>query len=93
MRPFRGYCKKIELSKHALEEIDRRGISADIVESVLQKPQQIVDEYGNKRAYQSIMNIGEKDYLVRVIVNHSVEPAKVVTIYRTSKISKYWRPQ
>ena len=62
------------------------------METILQNPQQIVDEYGNKKAYQSILDLGTgKDYLVRVIVNDSVEPAKVVTVYKTSKIAKYWR--
>ncbi len=32
-----------------------------------------------------------KSYLVRVIVNNTIEPAVVVTVYRTSKINKYWR--
>ena len=83
---------KFEISRHAHEEIERRGIPLKIVDSVLQNPQQIVDEYGQKKAYQSIIHIGKgKDYLVRVIVNDTVDPAKVVTVYRTSKISKYWR--
>ena len=83
---------KFEISSHAHEEIGRREIPLNIVESVLHNPQQIVDEYGHKKAYQSIIDIGTgKDYLVRVIVNDTVDPAIVVTVYRTSKISKYWR--
>lgn len=83
---------KFEISRHAHEEMRRREIPLNIVESVLHNPQQIVDEYGNKKAYQSIIDIGTgKDYLVRVIVNDTVDPAKVVTVYRTGKISKYWR--
>jgi hypothetical protein len=81
-----------EISRHAREEMERRAIPLNIVESVLQNPQQIVDEYGNKKAFQSIMDIGTgKDYLVRVIVNDTLDPAKVVTVYKTSKIMKYWR--
>jgi hypothetical protein len=58
----------------------------------LKDPQQIVDEYGNRKAFQSIIKFETgKDYLVRVIVNDKVEPAKVVTAYRTSRINKYWR--
>ena len=30
-------------------------------------------------------------YLIRAIVEDQVEPAVVVTVYRTSKIGKYWR--
>ena len=83
---------KFEISRHAHEEIKRRGIPLNIVETILQNPQQIVDEHGNKKAYQSIINIETvKDYLVRVIVNDTVDPAKVVTVYKTSKIGKYWR--
>ena len=44
------------------------------------------------KPYQSITGseTGE-NYLVRVIVNDTVEPEKVVTVYKTSKIKKYWR--
>lgn len=83
---------KFEVSRHAKEEMDRRGIPETVVETILQNPEQIVNEYGNKKAYQSIIDSGAgKNYLVRVIVNDIVEPAKVVTVYKTSKIEKYWR--
>lgn len=83
---------RFEISRHAREEISRRGLPENLVETILQNPQQIVDEYGNKKAYQSILDLGTgKEYLVRVIVNDTVEPAKVVTVYKTSKIKKYWR--
>ena len=81
-----------EISSHAREEMERRAVPLNIVEAILQNPQQIVEEYGHKKAYQSIIDLGTgKDYLVRVIVNDTIDPAKVVTIYRSSKISKYWR--
>lgn len=83
---------KFEISRHAQEEMDRRGITRNLVETILQNPQQIVDEYGNNKAYQSIINLRTgKDYLFRVIVNDNVDPVKVVTVYKTSKIKKYWR--
>jgi len=34
---------------------------------------------------------GSKTFLLRAIVNDGVEPAVVITAYRTSKIEKYWR--
>ncbi len=81
-----------EISRHAREEMERRAIPLNIVETVLRNPQQIVDEYGNKKAFQSIMDIGiGKDYLVRVIVNDTLDPARVITVYKTSKVKKYWR--
>lgn len=83
---------KFKITKHARKEMDRRGIPDDTVEVILQKPDQIVEEYGDTKAYQSIMDFGTgKNYLVRVIVDDRVVPGKVVTVYRTSKIDKYWR--
>ena len=83
---------KFEISRHEREEMDRRGIPETVVETILQNPEQIVNEYGNKKAYQSIIDSGTgKVYLVRVIVNDTVDPAKIVTVYKTSKIEKYWR--
>jgi len=30
-------------------------------------------------------------YLVRVVVDVEREPAEIVTVYRTSKMSQYWK--
>ena len=83
---------KFKISRHAEEEIERRKIPRKFVDSVLEKPDQIVDEYGNKKAYQSQIDFGEgKIYLLRVIVNESVDLKVAVTVYKTSKVKKYWR--
>jgi hypothetical protein len=83
---------RFEITKHARKEMDRRAIPEDTVEAILQKPDQIAEEYGGRRAYQSIMDFGTgKSYLVRVIVDDTVVPGKVVTVHKTSKIDKYWR--
>jgi hypothetical protein len=44
---------------------------------------------------QSRILMGEpaKTYLVRVFLDVDRRPAEVVTVYRTGKISKYWREQ
>ena len=84
---------KFRLSRHALEEIERRGIPRDLLDQVLQNPQQILPERDGKKIYQSQVEFGgSKLFLLRAIVNDAVEPAVVVTVYRTSKIEKYWRP-
>lgn len=78
-------------SKHALEEIADRKISKEIVDSVLRNPQQIIDHGINKMVYQSVVEFtGDKTYLVRVIVAIDKEPNVVITLYKTSKIEKYW---
>ena len=79
-------------SHHAQEEMARRGISQSMVDDVLANPQQIVDTPDGKKAYQSQVDFGSgRLFLLRAIVAEDVEPNLVVTIYRTSKISKYWR--
>jgi hypothetical protein len=78
-------------SKHVLEELEKRKISRSLLEEVLRAPEQKVPEVDNITCYRSRMEIGGKRYLLRVMVNDRVNPPVVVTIYRTNKITKYWR--
>ena len=79
-------------SKHAESELVLRQIPREFVEEVLQQPQQIVPERPPKKSYQSKVDFGGKTFLLRVIVDDTIEPAMVVTVYRTTKINKYWKP-
>ena len=76
----------MELSKHLQEEMQRRGIPLAVVESVLAAPAQKLPEHGDVVCYQSKVEINRKPYLARVMVNEKT--AKVVMVYRTSKINK-----
>jgi len=79
------------LSRHAQEEAERRGIPLPMIDAVLQQPQQVVPERGGRKSYQSQLDFGGgRVFLLRVIVDDSVDPAVVITVYRTSKISRYW---
>jgi len=71
----------------------RRAIIEDIVRSVLRSPQQRVEVRAGRIVLQSkiAMPEGAGEYLVRVFVDIDRAPAEVVTVYRTSKIKKYWR--
>jgi hypothetical protein len=82
---------KYELSSHVQQEMERRGILLAVVEAVLAAPGQKVPEHGNVICYQSKVEINQKLYLVRTMVNEKAMPPKVVTAYRTSKIDKYWK--
>jgi hypothetical protein len=82
---------KHELSRHVQQEMERRGIPLAVVESVLAAPGQKVPEHGDVVCYQSKIEINQKPYLVRVMVIETAIPMKVVTVYRTSKIGKYWK--
>jgi len=78
-----------ELTRHAREEMQRRAIPMATVEAILRAPMQKTPELGDVVCYQSQVEISDRLYLVRVMVNERT--GKVVTVYRTSKIGKYWR--
>ncbi|MBA2448529.1 MAG: DUF4258 domain-containing protein [Chloroflexi bacterium] len=80
------------LSRHAQKEIQRRAIPVHLLQSVLERPQHIVPARSGRKAYQSQLRFdGDRLFLVRAIVNDTVDPPMVVTVYRTSKIARYWR--
>ena len=80
-----------EVTEHARDELARRSIPSELLREVLLSPQQIVPTYGNRVVYQSQVYLGEgRTYLLRAVVDDNVQPAEVVTVYKTSKISKYW---
>jgi hypothetical protein len=53
---------KFHISKHANEESECRGIAPEILEAVLENPNQIVEEYEGKKAYQSKIDSGSKTF-------------------------------
>ena len=82
---------EFRITDHARKELTRRQIPESALKAVLDNPEQIVPEESGRKAYQSRLDFGGKIYLVRAIVEDDVKPAVVVTVYRTSKIAKYWR--
>ena len=78
-----------EFSKHASEQMQQRHISITIAKKVLANPDQILTENG-KKIYQSLVAIAGKNYLIRIFVNSLKHPNLVITVYKTSKISKYY---
>lgn len=80
------------LTAHVLEVLRERGIARETVEAVLRNPQQVVPASNGRKAHPSHLDLGgSKLYLVRAILDDRADPAVVVTVYRTTKISKYWR--
>jgi len=83
---------RFRISRHAREELVSRRIPADLLQAVLDRPEQVVEEHGGVRAYQSKFEFERgKMFLVRAIVAEEADPPVVVTVYRTTKITKYWR--
>ena len=86
---------RFRISSHAEWEMRRRGIEFARVEAVMNGPEQrLPDETrADRRIYQSRVEFDGKLYLLRLVVADGEEPPVVVTVYRTSKIEKYWSPQ
>lgn len=85
---------KYRLTRHAKEEIGRRGLGEGMVDVVLQSPQQVVPGSGGRMVYQSQLSLeGGKIFLVRVVVDERSDPPAVITAYRTSNIDRYWRSE
>ena len=83
------------ISEHALFEMKRRGLSEELVRSVMSSPEQRMDARPGRVVLKSRIPMGEpaKPYLLRVFLDVDRRPAPVVTVYRTGKISKYWKEQ
>jgi len=79
-------------SKHAQEQIYRRGINSEMVLLTLTRPDQTIVDIENIEIviYQSIIKEDNQMFLLRVFVNRDKRPNVVITLYKTTKISKYY---
>ena len=82
----------IIFSKHAQEQMHRRGIKYETVLFTISQPDQtIIDEDDMSIIiYQSIIKDDEQMFLLRVLVNKDKQPNVIVTLYKTTKILKYY---
>lgn len=80
-------------TEHALMEMERRGISQEQVRNMLAHPRQMEILREGRAVYQTKYDTGNpsKTYVLRVFVDVDRKPPAIVTVYRTSKIEKYWR--
>jgi Domain of unknown function (DUF4258) len=78
---------------HALTEMAQRKITREDVRTVLANPEQMEMIRASRTVYQTKHEMGDppKTYILRVFVDIDHKPPCVVTVYRTSKIEKYWR--
>lgn len=81
------------LTDHARFEMARRQVSEDLVAQVLSAPEQTEIVRPGRALYQSRLGDASKFFLLRVFIDMDHAPPKVVTVYRTSKIAKYWRSE
>ena len=82
----------LSFSKHAWDQMIRRGINYDDVLSVVSRPDQTIADKDDPAIIicQSLIKEDEQMFLLRVFVNKDKQPNVVVTLYRTTKISKYY---
>ena len=78
------------LSNHAIEKIEKRKIPLGLIDEVLNNPYQTYEGDG-VTIFQSIIELDEKQYLLRIFVNCNKIPNEIITVYLTNKISKYLR--
>lgn len=82
------------LSRHAQEEMRRRQIDDDWLNAVLASPEQRISQGPGKEIWQSRFVAEDgRMFLLRVVLAIDRNPMVAVTLYRTSKIEKYWRAE
>ena len=81
------------LTDHAIRELRRRGLDKQDLDDVLKNPGQRLEVRQGRVVLQSKTQEGGTEYLLRIFVDIDRNPAEIVTAYRTSKVSKYWREQ
>jgi hypothetical protein len=86
---------EFRLTDHVRLEMERRRITEAVVAHILFAPEQVKIVRPGRAVYQSRVEFEKppKTYLVRVFVDVDRQPPEVVTVYRTSKVGKYWRDE
>jgi hypothetical protein len=75
------------LTQHALDQMAKRQIAEDAVRAVLAAPEEVLSDRPGRVVAQSLV----EGYLLRIFVDVDREPAEIVTVYRTSNLTKYRR--
>ena len=79
-------------TRHALDQMRERRIPINFVENICLNPEQKLPQSGGRVVHQSRVEIDQgKIHLIRVLIDPNDQPPAVVTVYKTSKIEKYWR--
>lgn len=83
---------EIQIKGHTNFEAGRRSISEEFIKFVVNHPQQKLPSKKGRVIVQNKYYDQEekKEMLLRVIGIETSEKFEVITVYKTSKISKYW---
>ncbi len=75
---------------HAEAQMRRRGIKVSVVRKILLDPEQVLEVRPGRVVLQSRVIFENRSRLVRIFIDVDESPMRVVTVYRTSKVDKYW---
>lgn len=83
---------EVIIKSHATFEAERRGIPTKFIIFTVNNQQQKLHSQKGRVTVQNIYcdEIEKKEMLLRVIGFEISEKFEVITVYKTSKVSKYW---
>ena len=86
---------RIIFSNHALFEMNRRKIEKYVVENVLNNPNQRITSKKSRIIIQGkyLNQYQNKEMLLRIIGEQVNDMFYIITVYKTSKIKKYWEKE
>jgi hypothetical protein len=79
--------KQIIFIQHALDRLEERGISKELVIEVIRDPDEVDPESDRRKIAQKLIS----GKLLRVIYDEDEESIEVISAYSTSKVGKYLR--
>lgn len=81
---------EIEFSKHAQRQLRERNIDPELVKETVENPECIVAAGKNRKIAQRTYRRQGKDFLLRVVFSEQ-GGLQIITMYWTSRVSKYRR--
>lgn len=82
---------EIRLTDHAKKQLAYRDVSQNQVIAIALSPEQIIEEPDVPPIAQSRVIEDGKTYLIRVAFRDEADVRVVITVYKTSKVKKYWQ--
>jgi hypothetical protein len=81
---------EVRFSRHAEQQLRERNIEPELVRQTLENPEQVVATGKNRKIAHRTYHRHGRDFLLRVVFSEQGNP-EIVTMYWTSKVSKYRR--
>ncbi|MBZ0279921.1 MAG: DUF4258 domain-containing protein [Anaerolineae bacterium] len=82
---------EVQLTDHAKKQLAYRDVSQDQAIAVALSPDQLIEETDVPSIAQSRVIEDGKTYLIRVAFRDELNVRIVITVYKTSKVKKYWQ--